>query len=70
VLDHFGLEQVTLPGISLGGGLAVRGAAGEPRIARVIPDDILTDFLAYNLHQFPASARTVVTALFPCGPGG
>src|SRR5271155_219445 len=56
VLDHFGLDQVTLLGISLDGGLAIRAAAGEPRIARVICDDILTDFLACNLRQFPASA--------------
>jgi pimeloyl-ACP methyl ester carboxylesterase len=63
VLDHFGLEQVTLLGISLGGGLAIRAAAGEPRIARVICDDILTDFLACNLRQFPAGARIVVTTL-------
>jgi len=57
VLDHFGLDQVTLLGISLGGWLAIRAEAGEPRIARVISDDILTDFLACNLRQFPASAR-------------
>ena len=63
VLDHFGLDQVTLLGISLDGGLAIRAAAGEPRIARVICDDILTDFLACNLRQFPASARIAVKAL-------
>jgi pimeloyl-ACP methyl ester carboxylesterase len=63
VLDHFGLDQVTLLGISLGGGLAIRAAAGEPRITRVICDDILTNFLACNLRQFPASARIAVRAL-------
>jgi pimeloyl-ACP methyl ester carboxylesterase len=63
VLDHFGLEQVTLLGISLGGGLAIRAAAQEPRVARVIADDILTDFLAANLRQIPAAARTAVRAL-------
>jgi pimeloyl-ACP methyl ester carboxylesterase len=54
VLDHFGLEGVTIVGISLGGGLAIRAAAHEPRVARVTADDILTDFLACNLRQFPA----------------
>jgi pimeloyl-ACP methyl ester carboxylesterase len=54
VLDHFGLDGVTIVGISLGGGLAIRAAAHEPRVARVIADDILTDFLACNLRQFPA----------------
>ncbi len=63
VLDHFGLDQVTLLGISLGGGLAIRAAAGEPRIARVICDDILTDFLACNLRPFLAGERAVVKAL-------
>jgi pimeloyl-ACP methyl ester carboxylesterase len=63
VLDHFGLGQVTLLGISLGGGLAIRAAAREPRVARVIADDILTDFLAANLRQIPARARTAVRAL-------
>ena len=64
VLDHFGLDQVTLLGISLDGELAIRAAAGEPRIARVICDDILTDFLACNLRQFPpTSARIAVKAL-------
>ncbi len=43
--------------------LAIWAAAGEPRIARVICDDILTGFLACNLRQFPASARIAVKAL-------
>ena len=35
---------MSLMGCSLGGCLALRAAAGEPRIRRVICDDILTDF--------------------------
>lgn len=63
VLDHFDLDRVTLVGVSLGGGLAIRAAAGEPRVARVIADDVLADFLAANLRQAPRGARAAVRAL-------
>jgi pimeloyl-ACP methyl ester carboxylesterase len=63
VLDYVGLDQVTLLGISLGGGLAIRAAAREPRVTRVIADDILTDFLAANLRQLSPAARTAVRVL-------
>jgi pimeloyl-ACP methyl ester carboxylesterase len=63
VLEHFGLDGVTIVGISLCGGLAIRAAAHEPRVARVIADDILTDFLACNLRQFPAGAGIAVRSL-------
>jgi len=63
VLDHFGLDRVTLVGISLGGGLAIRAAAREPRVARVVADDVLTDFLAANLRQLPRGARGAIRAL-------
>jgi len=63
VLDHFGLDDVTVLGISLGGGLAIRAAAQEPRVTRVISDDVLTDFLACNLRQFPVWPRRVVRML-------
>ena len=45
VLDHFDLDDVTLIGISLGGGLAIRAAAFEPRIRRVVALDVLDNFL-------------------------
>lgn len=44
ILDHFGVRDVTFIGISLGGGLAIRAAAFEPRIARVVAFDVLDDF--------------------------
>lgn len=46
VLDHFGIDSCTLMGFSLGGYLAPRAAAFEPRIKRLIADDQLTDFFA------------------------
>lgn len=44
VLDSLGLADITLMGISLGGGLAIRAAAFEPRVARVIAFDAMDDF--------------------------
>lgn len=44
ILDYFKVEDVTLIGISLGGYLAMRAAAFEQRIARVIAFDVLYDF--------------------------
>jgi pimeloyl-ACP methyl ester carboxylesterase len=44
VLDHLGLTDVTLIGISLGGYLAIRAAAFEPRIKRVVAFDVMLDF--------------------------
>ena len=45
VLDFFGVSQCSLVGISLGGYLATRAAAFEPRIRRVVAFDVLDDFL-------------------------
>jgi len=44
VIDALGLREATLLGISLGGCLAIRAAALEPRIARVVAFDVLDDF--------------------------
>jgi len=40
ILDFFGLDDVTLIGVSLGGYLALRAAAFEDRISRVVAYDI------------------------------
>jgi pimeloyl-ACP methyl ester carboxylesterase len=45
VLDHFGLDKVTLIGISMGGWMCFRAAAFEPRIERVIALSIAFDYL-------------------------
>lgn len=63
VLDHYGLAEVAIMGYSLGGGLAVRAAALEPRIRRVICDDILTDFAEVTLNQARPAVRRVLVAL-------
>ena len=45
VLDHLGLTDVTLLGISMGGWLCFRAAAFEPRIARVIASGVAYDYM-------------------------
>jgi pimeloyl-ACP methyl ester carboxylesterase len=56
VLDALGLDDVTFVGVSLGGYLAVRAAAYEPRIRRVVAFDVMYDFLATVLsHAGPLS---------------
>ncbi|WP_273482487.1 hypothetical protein [Dysosmobacter welbionis] len=37
VLDHYGADNVTIIGVSLGGELCMRAAAMEPRIRRWCP---------------------------------
>ena len=63
VLDYFKLNDVTLIGVSLGGYLAMRAAAYEKRIRRVVADDICTDFFETLLRQFPEKSRKLVTFL-------
>ena len=63
VLDHFQLEDVTLIGYSLGGCLAMRAAAREPRVRRVVADDIFTDLFDASLRQSPLGIRTALSGL-------
>jgi len=44
VLDHFGLEDVTLIGLSMGGYFALRAAAFDPRVKRVITSGHAFDY--------------------------
>lgn len=44
VLDHFGLDEVTLIGLSMGGYFALRAAAFEPRVRRVIASGHAYDY--------------------------
>jgi pimeloyl-ACP methyl ester carboxylesterase len=67
VLDHYGLDGVSLLGVSLGGGLAVRAAAFEPRVRRLICDDILFDFLDVSLRQVAPPVRAALTTLLRAG---
>ncbi len=63
ILDHFRLQSCTLVGLSLGGCLALRAAAEEPRVQRVVAYDVLTDFLAVSLRQTPVLVRVLLRGL-------
>jgi len=60
VLDYFGLDNVTLLGISMGGWMCIRAAAFEPRIKRVIASSIAFDYLQF----IPSPARVLIKCLF------
>ena len=60
VLDHFGVDDVTLMGFSLGGCLVMRAAAFEPRVCRVIADDILTNFTACFAYRLATPQRALI----------
>lgn len=63
VLDFFHLDNVTLLGISLGGYFALRAAAFEKRIKRVIADDICTDFYQVVIRQIPLQLKEKINTL-------
>ena len=60
VLDYFGLNDVILMGISMGGGLAIRAAAFEPRVRYVIADDIMCDPFECIVRSLPATLKAQV----------
>ena len=68
VLDYFVLDNVTLIGISMGGCLALRAAAYERRVKRVICDDICSDYLEVTLSCVkPSSVRAELSSLLKIG---
>ena len=69
VLDALDLNDVTLVGMSLGGCLAIRAAAFEPRVRRVVAFDVLADFFACAIAQLPRAARVLVRSLASVGAG-
>jgi pimeloyl-ACP methyl ester carboxylesterase len=53
VLDRYGLDDVTIVGASLGGMLAPRAAAFEPRIKRVVAWGVMPNFLEVIISTRP-----------------
>ena len=70
VLDTFNLQDVTLVGISLGGCLAIRAAAFEPRVRRVVAFDVLSDFFECMMAVHPGPASSVARGLLATGADG
>jgi pimeloyl-ACP methyl ester carboxylesterase len=67
VLDHFGLDNVTLVGISLGGVLAPRAAAFEKRIHRVVGYSILPNLYDVFLSRQSNALRNAISAMLSMG---
>ncbi len=63
ILDYFSLAEVTLLGVSWGGYLALRAAAFEPRIERVIAYDVCFDGLEVMTRPMPSPIRQIVRLL-------
>ncbi len=70
ILDSFQLENVTIVGASLGGYLAPRAAAFEPRIERVVAWSVFPDFLAVITATQPRWMQAVLHFLLKCRAKG
>lgn len=62
VLDYFHLDDVTLVGVSLGGYLAMRAAAFDARIHRVVAFNVMYDFYGCFRSKVPALVGVLVDA--------
>ncbi len=62
VLDGLGLKDVFLVGISLGGYLALRAAAFEPRVRGAVAFDVVWDALAGFAYKFHPDLHGLVVA--------
>jgi len=60
VLNYFGLTDVTLIGLSLGGYLGLRAAAFEHRISKVVAFDVIYDFFQVLLYAAGEKVRQMV----------
>ena len=63
VLDYLELAEVTLVGISLGGCLALRAAAFESRIKRVVAFDVMLDFFQCVTSRRGRAVEVLLTTL-------
>jgi len=70
ILDHFNLNQATLLGISWGGYLALRAAAFDKRIERVIAYDVCFDGLDVMTRPIPTPIRQIVRLLIQTNSQG
>jgi dienelactone hydrolase len=61
-------KRMALMGISMGGELAPRAAAFEPRLAALIANDGLYDYAAAFFAAVPAAQRAALRAMLEAGP--
>jgi pimeloyl-ACP methyl ester carboxylesterase len=64
VIDYFGLQEVFVIGISWGGYLALRAAAFDKRITKVVAFDVLYDGFDCMTNPFPQPMKSIVQFLF------
>ena len=69
VLDFFDIKEATIIGASLGGYLAPRAAAFEPRIKRVVGWSIFPDFFDVVIADHPGAMRSAIGGVFRLGLG-
>ncbi|MEJ2249221.1 MAG: alpha/beta hydrolase [Candidatus Lokiarchaeota archaeon] len=67
VLDYFGFTDVTLIGLSLGGYLALRATAFEPRISKVVAFDVIYDFFQVLLYASGEKVSQMVQSFLDNG---
>lgn len=67
ILDYFGLEDVILIGVSLGGMLAPRAAAFEKRITHVVAWSVFPNFLHIALYDLPKALKVFFQSLLKMG---
>jgi pimeloyl-ACP methyl ester carboxylesterase len=60
VLNYFGLTDVILIGLSLGGYLGLRAAVFEPRISKVVAFDVIYDFFQVLLYAAGEKVKEMV----------
>jgi alpha-beta hydrolase superfamily lysophospholipase len=67
VLDSLGLRDVTLIGVSMGGCLAIRAAAFEPRVRQVVAFDVLADLFQIMTQEQPLTVAVALRGLIAIG---
>ncbi|MGH9350209.1 MAG: alpha/beta fold hydrolase [Vicinamibacterales bacterium] len=67
VLDAYDLNDVTLIGVSFGGCLAIRAAAFEPRVTRVVAFNAMTDLLECIARDQPVRVAAALRGLLAVG---
>ncbi len=70
ILDRFRLDHVILVGVSLGGMLAPRAAAFEPRVSHVVCWSVFPNFFQIATQDLPGPAKALFRFLLKTGQTG